>query len=1311
MVAESFCFTWLSMLFSAPTMLSNEDFSNLSDKGFSGNIQVQSNVRSDLDHQLVSLQLMVRYLDNISYSFNISNQAFTLGPFSCSRAPLGVFTLLNQSETVFDSLSYKLVTVLEYDFNPENPPNLLTCTLDSVPGLSCQIVVIDVRHYFVYVTLMTTLVGPIPAKIPIDIYYVSSAMQIEVDNRFPFLQRSTTIIDHLNSYPPTAQSFTTDTPEEIVEVITVVEASDVSSIFMSIGPDGYVPYPLAWVNDTSNKYIRVSPTSRNLTFDGYEVDNQAVFIANYNITLFPRPVNEINGVLSYYNDPDFGGIIVEYQLPATSIKNYKFSLQRNPGLNLEITDIQPYIDNVQAVYTYNFSLPILSEYNGDFAVTLPNSGAYLSIPSNLPESLMTIYKVDVFIVSDAEFVARFNITSRYPIFKISVSTMYTLNAGESLVYGDLNNGIFEVVFPRIFYKNCQFDIFDSRNTKVSFTSPQAYNIDMMVVQQNFTTAKSIVNVYDIQSFRFSKSVIDFSKSSSKSINVTLYFNFTSSNVNAFDLQFNLQNTSLTFPAIYNYSSNEFQVNFFVPTEMLPGEVPYHIYESKYGLFDMQSSFIKSIVGQAANLTILHSVGDLFPPVLTNITAYPSDNVMLGGVAQTIGWYLTIEDSPNGFDYGTVDVISDMDIKPISLMFNKLNRTTGNPNLGTYLVGFYLENSTVTQTFKLTNLKLYEISLAKPNYMLVDHLSWVFGKYDIQKSILVENTIEFKTNIYLSKIIIAPIDLTPPEISLFYCTPAVDVGSPMRVVDFKLVLQDNLVGLSSTHIPYVLLTPDNADPIKYQLQPEGKTLNAFNGSFSLPFGFSTKNILVSVHGIVDLNLNSRSYTSTDLKNAGFNYFIKRNFTLNTPILESARPISTDGGSLTLFGKAFGVFRDQLSVTVNYLDQRGTKNFNVNFASGGIIQTVDIGNINASVIKVHVTSLTTNKQSQDILIYPYNYIPPPPKPTSNPSNICPGTPPCNNRGDCTPSGCQCQASWTGPSCSSQTIVIPTPTPQPDPSTGTNIADNNNNVTSMINVVEVREIDDLDQIVQTFNISQWNFTDQSKSMNNPSYLYSSQLERTTTNINVTITYYQNQTNITFGESTLNIQASSIKYSIELSKFNFTKSTNLLQVVLEATIKSNNKDSCSSTQFGSEDGSKDDVKWIKMNIDKLSLYGRFIDFGIIDDKPTKITNRIIDDEDDNESDSSQFRSIKVGITLPAYDNIALLDPDFSNLIDVETDSSISYLCKSKGGLSNGAIAGIVVGGVVFLSIVIAGSVFLHKRLKSDREDKRMSQKLRAIK
>ncbi|KAN0004534.1 hypothetical protein ACTFIZ_010696 [Dictyostelium cf. discoideum] len=353
---------------------------------------------------------------------------------------------------------------------------------------------------------------------------------------------------------------------------------------------------------------------------------------------------------------------------------------------------------------------------------------------------------------------------------------------------------------------------------------------------------------------------------------------------------------------------------------------------------------------------------------------------------------------------------------------------------------------------------------------------------------------------------------------------------------------------------------------------------------------------------------------------------------------------------------------------------------------------------------------------------------------------------NQGYCASQGCICYPPWMGVDCQSQYIIIPQPSKnstspsvemptfsKPDPNnnnnnnnggsggTSTDIDENENiekNVyKSLIAIIKLSELDFQSNEVKSFTFGEWIYTELTPSK----YQYnttikvpntnndiggggvsstSSILNETETNISVTLEWFESLTNISFANENLIMNPSSIKYTIEISKYKFSSKLNQLQLVMMAELSSNKtKDLCSNNEFG-ETSSGDNSNYIKIQVDNHSLYGRFIKRAIIDSVPRAIGNVQLDETMKPLKNASSSQSY-IGIVVPYFEKSIIIDPDFSVLIDSKNSNSNSNsICLIQdqliSGLTKSQIAGIVIGSIAFVCSITAMVIYsIHKSNK----------------
>ncbi|KAK5575303.1 hypothetical protein RB653_010561 [Dictyostelium firmibasis] len=87
-------------------------------------------------------------------------------------------------------------------------------------------------------------------------------------------------------------------------------------------------------------------------------------------------------------------------------------------------------------------------------------------------------------------------------------------------------------------------------------------------------------------------------------------------------------------------------------------------------------------------------------------------------------------------------------------------------------------------------------------------------------------------------------------------------------------------------------------------------------------------------------------------------------------------------------------------------------------------------------------------------------------------------------------------------------------------------------------------------------------------------------------------------------------------------------------------------------------------------------------------------------ESDTHAQQSY-IGITIPHYNKLISIDPDFSVLIDQHpaSKSSDNSICSNKSGLTKGQISGIVIGAVGFAAVIVISVIYSVNKTKKNKK------------
>eukprot|EP01133_Synstelium_polycarpum_P014240 gene14240-16804_t len=239
-------------------------------------------------------------------------------------------------------------------------------------------------------------------------------------------------------------------------------------------------------------------------------------------------------------------------------------------------------------------------------------------------------------------------------------------------------------------------------------------------------------------------------------------------------------------------------------------------------------------------------------------------------------------------------------------------------------------------------------------------------------------------------------------------------------------------------------------------------------------------------------------------------------------------------------------------------------------------------------------------------------------------------CSGNGVCRPTGCECNKLFTGPICGDvlppTTIVVSPKTPQ---TTLETIVKEDKSVATSIQIIQVHEINPNSDIVVQYNLTDWKPT---QILNTMSY---KAVDMPFT-IVANITTFTEEKVIEFAGFNITTIPGSIKISASIEGYTFAHQLNSLRLVLVAEVTGQD-DSCTASssdtnQFNGE------MTWMKIQMNGQSVYGRFIDRGLIDGRPTKVVNKIIDN---NKISGDSMTSItKIGIEVPYFIQSAIIDP-----------------------------------------------------------------------
>ncbi|EGG24618.1 hypothetical protein DFA_02861 [Cavenderia fasciculata] len=462
---------------------------------------------------------------------------------------------------------------------------------------------------------------------------------------------------------------------------------------------------------------------------------------------------------------------------------------------------------------------------------------------------------------------------------------------------------------------------------------------------------------------------------------------------------------------------------------------------------------------------------------------------------------------------------------------------------------------------------------------------------------------------LSTPTIANLTFSPTILSSFTSTP----------IAFKLTLSLSkpTYGLSQLHLPSIYLTNIRGQvlevPLNLDGSPTGDQIEC-SGNITVPYmyGFGGEFLAVGVYGIIDNALNPLGYDTADLLVALPN--IINNGVITAPkmdwtpkILHIVDKITQSGGnSITVNGCNFGSLDKPLPV-VGYFDlMDGSTPIQVkSFATKqlGVENQYQIiftqPQLKSDRLSLYVSdglgsvSISTNSiilVSKDF-IYQESLFP---CPKDSNDKICGGN------GVCTKTGCQCSTGYTGSGCTS--VKIP----------HDSLKMEFNQDKPSLNI----EISIDGDTLKSYPLNDWDYVGGFNS-NRSSTLYNyttviRQGDNTTSTINVTIEHFNTTSDvmIDFADANFTVQDSTIKYTISMSNYSFSSRLNTLQLIMDSVITRNtSSDSCSSSESGSFNGAENDVAWIQLRVDSVSLYVQCIKNAEADDRTIYVTNKILEE------------------------------------------------------------------------------------------------------
>ncbi|KYQ90018.1 EGF-like domain-containing protein [Tieghemostelium lacteum] len=754
-------------------------------------------------------------------------------------------------------------------------------------------------------------------------------------------------------------------------------------------------------------------------------------------------------------------------------------------------------------------------------------------------------------------------------------------------------------------------------------------------------------------------------------------------------------------------ANMFAIDFQIQARAFTGIVPYFIYYPDLYFYSHELQYMG--FDDSSQLYVHSEYADRMPPVVTKVTASPSNTVLIT-VDSRISWIFTIEDPYNGFKSGIVKIRSN-----VTPTFYTFNLISNGQKLDNYTIGIDLKAPCTSEQFFI-------------HYMELEDTSGVISKYTSSKpseGISPLLKVMDSDQLMISTICQFSSDTSPPSlVSYLQSVTTMDVLSNNREVTMYFILEDPS-GLSSSNLPecYAQGVLLEQVIVRAEMVNQSQTQGTYVCNLQFPYGFghAGSKIILSIHGFYDSVLNGGGLSSimlSTLDPPGY-ITITKNQDI-APIIESTSPLSNMGGFITINGRNFQTSCQFNDIVVQVAYEKRLPII-MNFTIESYFNTIMYFNLplqNKPEIWLLLYCPSTGATTRNVFqVKTYTAQPIPTSPA--PNKPCPGTPACggSSNGMCNTYGrCICIDPWFGADCLSRNIIRPPTINTTNPDIGNDfnstLPDGETvSLKTLISLLALKELKPDGTIENEFNFTSWVYTNTTGlSTVSQEYTYKTNVTSNglVTTVQATIQYYSQKTTIFFAGEKLDLLPSSLKYKIDISKYAYISKLNTLQLVMLASLQStSNQQSCSLQETGDID---EDSEYVKLQIDTHSLYGRFIKRGIIDNRIQSVSNSISSQQTGTESISFIY------INIPNFQSNAILDPDFSVLIDTTPASDKSQsTCSSDQttdqGLTKSQLAGIIIGAVGFTIVAVVSITYiLYKKKMSIINLAKLTNKLKGM-
>jgi len=901
------------------------------------------------------------------------------------------------------------------------------------------------------------------------------------------------------------------------------------------------------------------------------------------------------------------------------------------------------------------------------------------------------------------------LSSGYSLIRVHVTddetgvSFFTMGSGvvttANLVSGTPLDGVYELRVQTFYTIAMQygFSVIDKAGNVESLTSINEryyYTLDKQI--PDFPMEK--IGYQDITTFRFEPNNINVTSFGSL---CTLYFGYKNNSPNnpppvliRLTKSVHIMESSFTTLPLMQWDSelNLYKYQFFIPPRLFSGNLDYYL---GVGHLVINPNSMYQYFGEKSLLKVYSEISDEMPPIVSSYSFSPSSLTISQGETAQVTLTVNIEDPINGLESGSIKIGSEFDSKVgYSFTFTPVDAINKNPYYGTYEFTFTVNGDCRSQNFKIVEMDLIDTSGHKSS-VISDSPSRVSPLYKF-----------YDTPVLMPLTCTKTPDTTPPTIqSLALSRDTIGIVSTERSITVTLTVQD-ANGVSLRHTPYFYMVDDNwaQNRAPFVLVSSTATTASYKLTYEVPFGFgSDYGFIYGVYGLYDVHLNTNGYSSEDLRIAGFNYII-RTVVPTTPILESYLPILSTGGELQIYGQRLS--GSNVIFSIDYRDGDGYQPVALTDQSS---ISLSIDNILPKKTSLYVRLSVDGNLSNELLV-----VPTPVKPSQS---FCKGNPICGgpNRGYCAnvATGCVCYPPYFGEDClNTDALGGSNPNVNPgSPNTGNNITTDEISFAYYISITELKEYNLNGETVEHYYLKDWTFTNLT-TIARKEYKYSTNITKNDiiTHISVNLRFFDKQEQVIFAGNEYFMSPNSVKYIVSMSPYGFSSRLNGLELIMASNFTLDSEDGCSSISKGN---SSINGEYVQLKVNDHYLYSRFIKLGEIDSKPQQITNKYLDNTEQNSKSIVSY----VGVQIPFYSRSVLLDPDFSVLINTDKPASKdkNAVCKDgelvtedKSGLTKVQIAGIVIGSVGFAAVAVVGATYaVYKNKQSAKLRKNMMKKL----